>query len=949
MHCPAMAETKERKIPVFTVLKNGAILKNIFIVNKPPADPSQTSSSEPNALSTAENPEEEKQELEDILFVGRHPDCNIMLTHPSISRFHLQINSRPSSQKLSVVDLSSVHGTWVSEKKIESGVPVEMKEGDTIRVGGSTRVYRLQWIPLSRAYETENLFISAKDLNTTEEKEEENSLQEKNAMSIEDECVKDRDPLLVEEITEACKSSLSDKNEEIQLLDVITEGVASLFSDENSGLVVKREIPSAPPVPENLNFPICDEEDAGLSTTSDTTNDQLDTLNQSFQHDSVVELISGGENTWRSLGSSEQKTNLLVNFDTSSSVLEEKVHSAAEILEGTENQKLEKKDHQEMDIPGPSPEPLMTESVNSFLPEVVTDTNFEQVNKENQASKVLLTLQPPLERGKTANAEADQVVTLLVDTDQHGDNSVTEIIENTERECMSEKECECESESFYSVPLPTESVNSSLPGEVCCEYADNKKSQTPESLLAPVLLSEHEKLDSSSPRSERRSNLNNLWSRRGKPTSALQIRTCGSTVKAVAAVNDAGKKLIPRSLLLGSEDVEEEIFTPDKENFTPNTLLWKSLKRNGKLEENKDYSNTCASSPNITSSPVVKPDEDLIASSDKENQTPKVLKEQKLTRSSSKNLVNLEKDRVVTKRKIDRAPLLSLLVNSAGKNISEASVPITTIGSNISVGSKTIEKRITRSASNNSVGRRRDTWTMVVDVTSLMDKESRKALQLLQGLKGTRLIIPRMVIRELDSLNRRGSLFRRKTEAASVLEWIEDCMVKTKWWIHVQSSAEEGQQILPTPPASPQFQFNESSDCILSETTSAITSLAEIASPTAEDHVLDSALRFRTMEIDGQLILLSNEVTMKIKAMAEGLLCETAQEFRESLVNPFSDRFLWADSSPRGQTWSYLDDVVLRERYCGGPLKKSSKGESAKGLKLILLHNSNYGQSSSIR
>ncbi|GLT68074.1 hypothetical protein SLA2020_403350 [Shorea laevis] len=874
-----MAETKESKIPVFTVLKNGAILKNIFIVNKPLTDPSPPSSSQPNALSTAENGEDEKQELEDILFVGRHPDCNIMLTHPSISRFHLQINSRPSSQKLSVVDLSSVHGTWVSEKKIESGVPVEMKEGDSIRVGGSTRIYRLHWIPLSHAYETENLFISAKDLNTTEEKEEENALQDekhqlfenrkidescllvlqgkenktyqdKNAMSIEDECVKDRDPLVVQDITEASKSSHSDKNEEIQLLDVIMEGVGSLFSDENSGLVVKREIPSAPPVPENLNFPIRDEEDEGLSRTSETTNDQFDTFNQSFQHDSVVESISGGENTWRSLGSSEQKTNLLVNFYTSSSVLEEEVHSAAEILEGTENQKLEKKDHQEMDIPGLSPESLMTESVNSFLPEVVTDTNLEQVNKENQALQVLLTLQPPFERGKKANAEADQEITLLVDTNQHGESSVTDINENTEKECMSEKKCECESESFYSVPLPTESVNSSLPGEVCCEYADNKKSETPESLLAPVQLSEREKLDSSSPRSERRSNLDNLWSRRGKPASALQIRTCGSTVKAVAAVNDAAKKLIPRSLLLGSEDVEEEIFTPDKENFTPNTLLWKSLKRKG---------------------------------------------------------------------------------------------------SNMSVGSKTIEKRIAPTASNNSVGGRRNTWTMVVDVTSLMDRESRKALQLLQGLKGTRLIIPRMVIRELDSLNRRGSLFRRKTEAASVLEWIEDCMVKTKWWIHVQSSAEEEQQILPTPPASPQFQFNESSECILSGTTSAIASLADIASPTAEDHVLDSALRFKTMEIDGQLILLSNEVTMKIKAMAEGLLCETAQEFRESLVNPFSDRFLWADSSPRGQTWSYLDDVVLRERYCGGPLKKSSKGESAKGLKLILLHNSNYGQSSSIR
>ncbi|KAJ0021411.1 hypothetical protein Pint_31851 [Pistacia integerrima] len=59
-----------------------------------------------------------------------------MLTHPSISRFHLQIHSKPSLQNLSVIDLSSVHGTWVSERKIESCVPVELNEGDTIKIGG---------------------------------------------------------------------------------------------------------------------------------------------------------------------------------------------------------------------------------------------------------------------------------------------------------------------------------------------------------------------------------------------------------------------------------------------------------------------------------------------------------------------------------------------------------------------------------------------------------------------------------------------------------------------------------------------------------------------------------------------------------------------------------------------------------------------------------------------
>lgn len=33
---------------------------------------------------------------------------------------------------------------------------------------------------------------------------------------------------------------------------------------------------------------------------------------------------------------------------------------------------------------------------------------------------------------------------------------------------------------------------------------------------------------------------------------------------------------------------------------------------------------------------------------------------------------------------------------------------------------------------------------MVVDATTLLNKESRKSLQLLQGLRGTRLVIPRM-------------------------------------------------------------------------------------------------------------------------------------------------------------------------------------------------------------
>lgn len=52
-----------------------------------------------------------------------------------------------------------VHGTWISGKKIEPGVMVELKEGDTMQLGGSRRLYRLHWLPVARAYDLDNPFV----------------------------------------------------------------------------------------------------------------------------------------------------------------------------------------------------------------------------------------------------------------------------------------------------------------------------------------------------------------------------------------------------------------------------------------------------------------------------------------------------------------------------------------------------------------------------------------------------------------------------------------------------------------------------------------------------------------------------------------------------------------------------------------------------------------------
>lgn len=186
----------------------------------------------------------------------------------------------------------------------------------------------------------------------------------------------------------------------------------------------------------------------------------------------------------------------------------------------------------------------------------------------------------------------------------------------------------------------------------------------------------------------------------------------------------------------------------------------------------------------------------------------------------------------------------------------------------------------------------RKIWNVVVDADCFLDEESRRSLQLLEGLKGTHLIVPRLgmsapflpcsnvtslscssssvapyfsVIRELDCLKRRESLFGGSTKllASKALQWIEGCMVKTNWWIHVQSSAET-MTVAPTPPVSPRT-----------------LSLPEIDSPSAEDHILDCALSFKKAKRDGQLVLLSNSITLKIKAMAEvnGAPCSLERMF----------------------------------------------------------------------
>ncbi|CAN1175658.1 FHA domain-containing protein PS1 [Linum perenne] len=580
---------------------------------------------------------------------------------------------------------------------------------------------------------------------------------------------------------------------------------------------------------------------------------------------------------------------------------------------------------------------------------------MQQVHEHSSAEKLQVykssNIQEPLVDGQEQLSTEEQTL----ETQQGQDHTSPKKAQDSENGMT----------TICSVSVVTESVTSSLSmEELLSEIMENEESTTPQSVLSPVKSLEDRK--SESVKLVKRTSVQRIWLRKGEPASAVQLRKSKSmgTISTDNGDAEAGSSHYKEKLpAFAVSESTKEFFIPDKENQTPNTHFPSGIRSNaeagsspykeklpavtvsesmkeifipdmenqspnthfpsgtrGKLEELKSSS----LSPKITVTSKI------LAEREKESSTPEEIHQQRIATSPTAGnnfKLGLGLQLVLRDRMAEKMPLQNLIIRSPVLSFSRASLGSASTGT---PGSAPEQSSV------NSTKGRKKRWIMVVDTISLLDNDSRKSLQLLQGLRGTQLIIPGIVKSELDSLKTTGRLFRRTTEAAKVLEWIEDCKKETAWWIHVQSSVEVSP--LSTPPAaSPEF------GPVSKRWYSPFS--AEMPSPRPEDHVLSTALLYKKLCHDGkQLVLISHDDSLKVKAMAEGLICETAQEFRCSLVNPFSERFLWAESSPRGQTWSVKDDVDLKERFYQSPERKQlSRAETAKGLKLVLLDESRNG------
>ncbi|XP_078150414.1 forkhead-associated (FHA) domain-containing protein isoform X2 [Carex rostrata] len=867
----------EIKIPVFSVLRNGCALKNIFL-------------SGPGG--------ETREEYEDMpVLMGRHPDCHVTLDHPSISRFHLEILAKPSIQKISIIDRSSVHGTWVSGTKIEPNIPIDIKQGDILRLGTSAREYRFQWLSLNEAYEMENPLPPL-----IEEKEETR-----------------QDEICQEVLTDQDEITTNGVREELISLELETvqqNPVMEGFTD--TGLI------SGPVLPVS--------ECAGTSRRDTTSSLLLDLVGtHPISDQALPETESTGSATRTSPGSllsdiaGTSMISETVPPEPASEMVPPGSESVKSIKKGTPSSLLSRRSKSRSVISlsiqtGLSKEMARLEGTNRDLFEISGAKEVELEKEENfESDKENMTLASSY--GKRNKAGRKAVFTIGKAKQYTGlprNNSSKGVKKSTETLCVSGKSnLNDESVSSNSRDTLSKTKEKDIP-KLFASGSVKKSRKTVR------ILGETKQSDTYSKVSHKNENFS---SENGNGT--LQVSVSKSAKKREETVHTVGEPIqIGQSVaqVLFENCGENENFASDKENVTPIFSSPESKYRP------VSKSPARALFQNVDFEGIEEVNCENFAS-DKENCTPDSKLAQKLRQPLCEDHAVVEIE-IGERKEMERLPFRVLFDNN------------------------NVQCRSHQWVQRENAREPRKEWIMIVDTGCLLGKESIKAIRLLQGLRGTRLIIPRIVIRELDCMKRREGLFRRPNKQASlVLEWIEECMEREPLWIHVQSSS-EALPVAPTPPVTPTSLFGDAvvdvapgfrSD--LNAIFSPCSSFMEIVTPTSEDHVLECALLFKKLRGHAEVVLLSSSTTLKIKAMAEGLLCEEAKEFKDSLTNPLSKRFLWASSSHRGPTGPCTGDAALiADNYKSkdnNPViarRTIKAAEAVKGLKLILLHNSHYGQ-----
>ncbi|XP_035738487.1 kanadaptin-like [Vespa mandarinia] len=130
--------------------------------------------------------------------VGRLPNCDISLAHPTISRFHAVIQYRgiedeSNSKGLYIYDLGSTHGTYWNGNRVPPNAYVRLYDSHIIKFGCSARKYILQALHETKEEESELSFTELREKRMLEIQEREKIKAAQRSKMIEEERLKRED------------------------------------------------------------------------------------------------------------------------------------------------------------------------------------------------------------------------------------------------------------------------------------------------------------------------------------------------------------------------------------------------------------------------------------------------------------------------------------------------------------------------------------------------------------------------------------------------------------------------------------------------------------------------------------------------------------------------------------------------------------------------------------
>ncbi|XP_071712610.1 uncharacterized protein [Rutidosis leptorrhynchoides] len=979
------------EIPVFTVLKNNSTLKNIFLFHK---------------QQSSNNQDFDEQ----ILLVGRHPNCYIVLEHPSISRYHLRIHSNPSKHSVSVFDLSSVHGTWVSGKRIEPGVLVDLKEGDEVKLGGSSRVYELHWFPITRAYDSDGKFMST--IYTIKEQEEETNQDEKVELHMsrdEFKCsglsfspVKKMDMMTLSDLD--CLTSSCD-DIEAECSSQFKAGNGTVYGIEDSdGLNASKNQSnwSSDEVGDSLKMlnreggkdgPLsCDdtnsfqatlavsetvskfEDSVGLTKCEDELNWLKDNLinELELQDDGIVEEIpfsvpkcwlsesADGMNWLRDNFSNEfeLQNHEMINKSPDMRMKKPNLLTASDpncltsSCDDTEVECLSPSKTGEGVITGieDSDGPNTSENQSYFSGDNISD-ELKMANHELKSSCADTALfQSLLVASETIPATQDSVSV------NFSEDELNWVMDNLSNEFELQKGESIKEDTIFALNFPLSGSEDGLDwvrdnlsdesdmenhniinkdpfsvtncSESLCDDTDIETFATVQVGFSETIYAIEDSigLNDSNSRLNLLEDISNDDFKLIHDVFSLPMCSQSSCYEDEPVNQQTINKVSVN--VAHSDDVnvdEDGCFMPDtaesKENIIDSEYdqmnhitMSNESEVSSVLIDGADMGNNLES----VDHEIMKKESVFIALDQEQSYTPDISRakdirmNQEVLKSVSVSMnlsdtINGNELEMFTPDKENKNPntfsVKSLKkgwmedVRSPTVNEKKDDIPILqeslTLNDVDKVDPVVCDEEALFSLSEKETKSRQSEnkrWTMVVDTSSLLHAQSSKHLKLLEGLKGTQIVIPKTVIRELMYIKSQGNIVARNTERVSLaLKWIDECIANTE----------------------------------------------------LEFEVVETALHLRKEVTDRKIIILSNDLTLKIKAMAEGIMCEEAEEFHKSLVNPFSERFMWVGSSAIGLTWSCVnDDDILKQKYQGCDANGS---QGLKGLKL-LAHDATFRQ-----